>query len=94
MSAPVCSSRFACFLNGLFGTAVALCALGLAWVGFDLLNGDFALPQAVLLLPTLGVLLLAATLRLRHQPAGSVASASAILAAVWTVAVLNSGVSL
>lgn len=94
MSAPVCSSRFACFLNGLFGTAVTLCALGVAWAGLDLLNNGATIREFALLLPALCVLVLATVLRFRHQPAGSVASGSAILAVFWTVTVLNSGVSL
>jgi hypothetical protein len=94
MSAPVCSSRFACFINGLFGTAVALCALGAAWVGYDLLSGGSSPGQALLLLPALCVIVWAVTLRLRRQPAGTLASTSAILAAMWTVVALNSGVSL
>ncbi len=93
MSVPVCTSRVACFLNGLFGTAVVLCVLGVVWAGFDAWNG-FEVRETLLLLPALAIIALAVVLKLRRQPAGTMASTSAILAAVWTVVALNSGISL
>jgi len=95
MSAPVCSSRFQCRLNGVFGTAVALSALMLLWRGAELLSGRAAPGAALLgLLPLVLAVALWAGVRLSTRQPGWASVAIASACAAWGVMLLNGGAQL
>ncbi|GHG89056.1 hypothetical protein [Pseudodonghicola xiamenensis] len=98
MSGFTCSSRAQCRLNGLFGTAVALCTLMLLWSGVAMLTSGAAPLAALgrmagvwltLLAPTsLSVLLWVAMRATGRQP-GWLTSGFVLIGAVWGIAMLN-----
>ena len=81
MSAPVCSSRLACTLNGLRGTALFLVAVALGWALFD------GSPVWLVLPGGLGAVLAA-------RASGTLGLGLTVATCLWTVAVLNNWVPL
>ncbi|MGD9864451.1 MAG: hypothetical protein AB7S99_14690 [Pseudodonghicola sp.] len=98
MSGFTCSSRAQCRLNGLFGTAVALCALMLLWTGVDMLTSGAAPLAALgrmtgvwltLLAPTSLSVLLWGVLRATGRQPGWLTTGFVLIGAVWGVIMLN-----
>ena len=95
MSAPICSSRAQCRLNGVFGTAVALSALMLLWRGAELFADGGAIGPALLgLLPLVLAVVLWAGLRLTTRQPGWASVATVSACAAWGVVLLNGGARL
>ena len=76
MSAPACSSRFACTLNGLRGTALFLVAAALGWALFD------GTPVWLVLPGGLGAALAA-------RSTGALGAGLTVATCLWTLAVMN-----
>jgi len=98
MSGFTCSSRGQCRLNGLFGTAVALCALMLLWSGVAILtSGAAPLPALgrmvgvwlTLLLPTSLSVVLWGVMRATGRQPGWLTTGLVLIGAVWGIVMLN-----
>ena len=89
MSAPVCTSQAQCRLNGLFGTAVALCTAMLAWVAVDLMSAGLSGAALLWMLPPALAVALWAGLRLTGTPPCGITATLACAGAAWGVLALN-----
>jgi len=103
MSGFTCSSRAQCRLNGLFGTAVALCALMLLWTGVAMLTSGAAplsgLGRLVgvwltLLAPTSLSVVLWVALRATGRQPGWLTTGFVLVGAFWGIVMLNGVVRL
>ncbi len=97
MSAPVCTSKWQCTLNGLSGTAVAVSVIMLGWIAFGLLAADLSARSFGKLLwvwtvpfgPVALSVLYAVLMRWQARPLGWFGIFFTIGGAIWGVIMLN-----